>query len=409
MPDAEGFSVESLIQEANKAWDEPDDTPSGTELSDGGSPGTASAESPGSATTPEPNVLTDRGDGRDPKGRFVSKEMGQQDPARPEDASAKAPPSSVPDPSVPTPGAAKALSETPPGPDGGPAQPYSVRFGGRDFDVPGAVRTATHTVIPNDQEPVISRYIGMGLKYETERDQIKRDKAQTAIEREMFSAETGPVMEAVKELFDIVGQKDEEVFADQLTKYAWELRGELPLLRERMELNRQRQQFEIERRMSAPDPEAVAQQLFQGAVETVRGHIGQWQHDPQVQSLHQDDWQWVEGRVQRDPAFFLQRAGQRLSPEEQHAGVNPGEVYFNQQKLVDLVNDRLEWRVELERRDKEARQAVEVAKQNAVRQAGAVPPPPPAGGADLSTSQRDDSPKKYQTLDELKKDLGVSW
>jgi hypothetical protein len=249
----------------------------------------------------------------------------------------------------------------------------------------------------------------MGLKYETERDQIKRDKAQTAIEREMFSAETGPVMEAVKELFDIVGQKDEEVFADQLTKYAWELRGELPLLRERMELNRQRQQFEIERRMSAPDPEAVAQQLFQGAVETVRGHIGQWQHDPQVQSLHQDDWQWVEGRVQRDPAFFLQRAGQRLSPEEQHAGVNPGEVYFNQQKLVDLVNDRLEWRVELERRDKEARQAVEVAKQNAVRQAGAVPPPPPAGGADLSTSQRDDSPKKYQTLDELKKDLGVSW
>ena len=407
MPDAQGFSVESLIDEANKAWDEPDDTPSGTELSDGGSPDAASAESPAPGSTPEPNVLTDRGDGRDPKGRFVSKETGQQDPARPEDDPAKAAPS--PAPSLPTPEAAKAPLENPPGPEGGPAQPYSVRFGGRDFDVPGAVRTATHTVIPNDQEPVVSRYIGMGLKYETERDQIKRDKAQTAIEREMFTAETGPVMEAVKELFAIAGLQDEEQFATEFTKYAWELRNSLPILRERMELSRQRQELAVRERVNAPDPETVAQQLFQGAVETVRGHIGQWQHDPTAKALHQEDWQWVEGRVQRDPAYFLQRAGQRLTQEEQQAGVSPGEVYFNQQKLVDLVNDRLEWRTELEHRDQEARRAVEVAKQNAVRQAGSVPPPPPAGGADVSTSERDDSPKKYSSMAELKKDLGVSW
>jgi len=409
VPDGSGFSVESLIDEANRAWDRPDDTPSGTEpqaTEDTASPEVRSAESP----TPEPStqeVVTDRGDGRDAKGRFAPKgePAGKQDQAAevPEDAvSPTQEPKAEAPPETPLGEAAKAVEDQ--------AQPYSVRFNGRDYEIPGAVRTEGHLVIPIEQEETISRYVGMGLKYETERETVKQEKARLAVEREMFTAETGPVMEEVKRLFEIAGLPDEEQFATAFTQYAWELRNSLPLLRERMELSKQRQEIAIQKRMNAPDPEVQAEQLATSTFTTAQQHLSTWRTDPQLKSFKDEDLGWVMNRVQRDPASFLKRAGERLTPTEAEAGVSPGEVYFNQTKLLELVNDRLEWRTELERRDAEARKAVAEAKKNALRQAnGVVNPPPVSGGADGPPSPESTGPKQYTSLDDLKRDLGVAW
>lgn len=396
------FSVESLINEANQAWDEPDDTPSGVDVATNESPATPGAEP--TAEPPTQEVL-DRGDGRDPKGRFAPK--GEK-PVE------QVPEAKAPDAAIPTQAAAEATPETPPGQaevEQGSPESYSVRFGGQDYQIPGAVRTESHVVIPREQEETVNRYIGMGLKYETEREAIKREKAQTAVEREIFTAETGPVMEEVKNLFDICSLPDEQQFAEAITAYVWKLRESIPILKERMELSKKRQELTIKERMSAPDPEEVAQHLHQTSVTTAEAHLASWKQDPQTKPLTETDWQWVQGRVKADPAYFLQRAGRQVTSEEAQAGVSPGEVYFNQAKLSDLVNIRLEHRRDLARAVEAQKQAVSLAKENAVRQAaGSVPPPPASGGADAAPAKAEESGnKKYGSLDELKKDLGVSW
>ncbi len=403
VPDVQGFS-ESLISEATKAWDEPE-TSTGDAPPSAESPVVTGAESSTTEEVSNQPVVADRGDGRDDKGRFAPK--GEKPAEAPQDPGAKAP-----DATSPTQQPAEATPETPQGEveAEGTAEPYSVRFGGRDFAIEGAVRTGSHIVIPATQEQTINRYIGMGLKYETERETIKRDKAQTAIEREMFAAETGPVMEEVKRLFEICGLQDENQFAEAFTAYAWELRNSLPMLKERMELSKQKQELEIQRRMSAPDPEQVVAGLANGAVETAKSHLTDWKTDPQTKGLVDSDWTWIQARVEKDPTYFLQRAGQRLTEAELEAGVQPGEVYFNQEKLVDLVNLRLEHRKDLANAIAAQKQAVAIAKENAVRkQAGSVPPPPASGGADAAPVPEVAAAKKFGSMDELKKDLGVGW
>ena len=251
----------------------------------------------------------------------------------------------------------------------------------------------------------------MGLKYETERETIKREKAQTAVEREMFVAETGPVMEEVKNLFEICSLPDEQKFAEAITDYVWKLRQSIPILKERMELSKTRQELAIKERMSAPDPEQVAQQLHQSSVTTAEAHLASWKQDPQTKPLTETDWAWVQGRVKSDPAYFLQRAGKQLTADEQAQGITPGEVYFNRAKLEDLVGIRLEHRREIAKAVVAQKQAVSLAKQNAVRQAaGSVPPPPASGGADAAPAKAEEgADRKYKNLDELKKDLGVGW
>jgi hypothetical protein len=406
VPDGSGFSVESLISEATKAWDEPDDTPPGSDTAapDTESPEGASAESPPQEQS-STEVVADRGDGRDSKGRFAPKGEAQE-----QDAGAKAPDAVPPSPTAEP--QAEATPQTPPGTEEAVAdqpQPFSVRFAGQDYAIPGAVRTANHIVIPADQESAVSRLIGRGLKYDATEHTLKEEKSRLAIQQEMFAAETGPVMEEVKRLFEIAGLPDENQFAEAFTKYAWELRQSLPLLRERMDLSKQRQEIEIQRRMSAPDPEVQAAQLAEGAVTTAQQHLSQWRSNPQVKSMTDDDWGWINNRVARDPAAFLARAGERLTPEEEQAGVRPGEVYFSTDKLLGLVNDRFEWRSELVHRDTEARKAIEQAKSNAVKLANGTVPPPPTGAADSAQRKDEDEPKVFTSLDDLKKDLGVFW
>lgn len=410
-PDGSGFSEESLIQEAFKAWDTPDEPTSGTEPPENTPPEASGAE-PVATDPPSPDVLTDRGDGRDSKGRFAPKGE-KQETAGTGEAEA---PDATPSPTQAT--KAEAAPETPPGSNEPPkaedavtAEPFSVRYNGTDYAIPGAVRTDTHILIPRDQEDLIGRYIGRGLRFDTERETFKQERARLAVEREMFTAETGPVMEEVKRLFEIAALPDEEEFAKQFSAYAWQLRTELPLLRERMELSKKRQELAIRERLSQPDPEVQVQQLATSTIETAENHLTRWKSDPQTKAMTEDDWQWVRGKVTKDPANFLSRAGERLTPEEQQAGIQPGEVYFREDRLVELVNDRMEQRRAITEAIEAQKKAVALAKENATRRAApTVPPPPTSGGADTApVSVENGGPEQFKNLEELKRALNVAW
>jgi hypothetical protein len=364
---------DSLSDEARAHWDKLDSE----------SPLTPEATPEPPVSTPEAPTVADtasRGDGRDEKGRFTRK-GDPETPAPPQDPSAKAPEGEVPKVDPPTPETpANATHEKPPGEGTSPeaSQGYSVRYGGRDYEVPGAVRTATHTTIPNDQIDTVTRYIGMGLKLENERGTLQREKAELSVRREMFQAETGPVMEEVKNLFALTADPNDEAFAEKWLQYGLELRAQMPLLKERMELAKQRQEFEIQKRANLPDPETRAQQLNQNATEAATGHLQAFQRHPEFKALIQADWDAVETRVKRDPTAFLRRAGQRLTPEEQQAGVEPGEVYFDIDRLVGVVEERLSVRNEVLLAEQRAKQEIKIATENASRMQREVIPPPPA-------------------------------
>lgn len=255
---------------------------------------------------------------------------------------------------------------------------YAVRYGNRDYEVPGAVRTATHTVIPNESIETVTRYIGMGLKLESERSTIQREKAHLNVEREMFQAETGPVMEEVKNLFSLTADPVDESFAEKWLRYGLELRASMPILKERMELSKKRQELEIERRASLPDPEQQAAMLARNATEAATGHLQDFQRHPQFKPLTKGDWEGIQTRVNQNPNVFLRQAGQRLTPDEQAAGVEPGEVYFNYDRLMELVEDRLSTRTELQKEAERANQAIKIATENAARSQRETVPPPPA-------------------------------
>lgn len=408
--DGTGFSVESLIEQATRAWDEPDESPpetGGASRADEVPPTETGVESGAVAQEGTP---ADRGDGRDAKGRFAPK--GEKEVQDPQDQPAKAADENVDSPTQAP--KAEATPETPPGDavvGEVTASPFTVRFGGKDYGIEGAVRTDTHILIPAAQEETVGRYIGMGLKYETERGQIKQEKAQLSVEREMFTAETGPVMEEVKNLFAICAIQDPNEFAEKFSAYAWELRTSLPLLRERMELSKSRQELEVQRRMAAPDPETVAQQHSSLAFDTAKNHLADWKRDPQTKAMTDEDWRWIEARIQRDPLYFLHRAGERLTAEESEAGVQPGEVYFAVPKLLDVVNTRLEHRRDLVSALEAQKKAVSLAKENAIRQSRTtVPPPPASGGADAAPAAiEENGNKKFGSMAELKKALGVAF
>lgn len=369
---------DQMSTEARDYWNSLEESNLPTETT----PESTESITPTQEATPEtaaPEKAVDRGDGRDEKGRFASKGAAETQ----ETPSAKAEAEGEP----PTQEAEKAPG-TPPGtvPQLDTPQevmePYGVRYGGKDYVVPGAVRTSTHLVIPVDQEANITKYLGMGLKLEHEREAMRQEKAQVQSERELFQAEVGPVMEEVKRLFDLARIQDDEQFVTALVQYGAKLRQDLPLLEERMKFSKERAQWDIQRRQNQPDPEVFQQQLVQGAQQTAQQHIASMKAMPVAKEMTDEDWTWVQQRFQQDPMSFMGRAGERLTPEEEAAGVRPGEFYFLEDRFRDLAQLRLETRRELVRTAEAHRKAIEqatkTAKDNATRLAGETAPPPPA-------------------------------
>lgn len=394
------FDVDAVVQEGiaelNTADEAVQETPPDT---------TADA----TETSSEP---ADRGDGRDAQGRFVARAT---DP----ESTQEAPPAEAAADATPTPDPAKADAEAPredtpaqeATPDA-PAEPFAVRYGGRDLVVTGSVVTKEGIVIPLDQGETVRTLIGKGLKLDETREQLRRERIEVEAAKSTAKAETDALRGELEQLFAVAQIADDGEFARKGLEYLLELRQSLPLLRDRMELAKAKADFELQRRAAEPDPEQRAAELNRAFDVTVQQEMTRLRAHPELKAMQDADWQWIEQRIRSDPGQFLHRVGSQLQPWEQEHGFTPGEVVWHGPRFHELVKVRQQYRNDLlaatENGRKAQAEAARIAAQNARRQAAEAPPPPPAATpAGATPAPSTTTSQKPATYEDLRKELGL--
>lgn len=397
---------ESELDDAIGEWLDAEDAAGSPETAE------ASAETAADAETRDaPIEANDRGDGRDAKGRFAPKGAESADspeaPPANADASAQPMPGS---PEVPPADAGTVPAEPPQeNADALEVQPLVVRVGQQDHAIPGAVVTPHGAVIPPESLQHLHEVYGRGIKYEAERQHIKTEKAQLAYERETHGVQ---MREAMREWDHFVGlaravgeAKDEQqslAALEALAQYGLDFIHKEPLLRERMDLARERAEIEVRRRSEAPDPEMQATQLRQATEQQVVGLFQQMQQAEPYKALTERDYSQLLARVHQEPQRYLRRAGERLTQEEAQAGVEPGELYFHQGALLadaDLVAQVRREAQANEAKHRQALSAVQKAQEENQKRAAApkVQPPKPKPAARPMPAHREE----VEDLDEF--------
>lgn len=396
----ESIDVDALVQDGMSEWPAPTEEP------------TPDATADAAETPSEP---TDRGDGRDAQGRFVAKAT---DPESEDTAPAEA---ATEHEATPTPDPAKAETETPreeapaqeTTPDA-PAEPFSVRYGGKDLVVTGSVVTKDGIVIPNDQGELVRTLIGKGLKLDETREQVRRERIEAEQIKATAKAETDALRGELDQLFAIAQIADDNTFAQKGLEYLVELRQSLPLLRERVAFAKERAEFELARKAAEPDPEQRAAELNRAFDVTVQQEMSRLRAHPELKGMTDADWQWIEQRVRSDPGVFLHRVGMQLQPWEQEHGFTPGETVWHGPRFHEVVRQRSQYRNDLNAAAENARkaqaEAARIARENEQRRGVAAPPPPPsaapAGSAPAKDTTTSRAPSSYE---ELRKELGLNF
>ena len=345
----------------------------------------AAAETPSDAPAP-------RDDGRDAQGRFTAKARAAADSldAPAANAAESAQPTTPGEIQPPAADAAPA-TDTPPAPadEPFPMEPFVVRVGDRQHPIEGAVVTPHGLVVPPERVQDLHTLIGRGLKYDDERALIKRERATLHQERATHQAEVAPVLREIDQFFGMArALKDagtpeaQEAAAAQLIEYALQFASNEPLLKERMQFERERAEFELARQAQQPDPEESAAQLQQQTDATIVATVREWAQTEWGQHLTAQDWDALRQRVHSNPAMYLRRAGERVTAEEQAAGITPGEVYFNTPALEQDAQFVATIRREAVQREAQHKQALDAARkaaeENAKRLAAPKVPTPAA-------------------------------
>ena len=345
----------------------------------------AAAETPSDAPAP-------RDDGRDAQGRFVAKARTAADSLdAPAANAAESAQPTTPGETPPPAADAASATDTPPAPpdEPFPMEPFVVRVGDRQHPIEGAVITPHGLVVPPERVQDLHTLIGRGLKYDHERGTIKQERAQLHHERATHQAEVAPVLKEIGQFFDMArALKDagtpeaQEAAAAQLIEYALQFASNEPLLRERMQFERERAEFEMARQAQQPDPEESAAQLQQQTDTTVVATIREWAQTDWGKHLTAQDWDALRQRVHANPQLFLRRAGERVTAEEQAAGITPGELYFNTPALEQDAQFVASVRREATQREAQHQQALAAARkaseENAKRLAAPKVPTPAA-------------------------------
>lgn len=356
-------------------------------------------DSPSQETESERQERIDRGDGRDPQGRFVPK-GATNDPL-----SAVAPPASPADGTAPTQAAQAPLDGVTPPPDGtapplatsptsadpagrspdanaaaANAEPLVIPFGGTEFEIRGSRLTDDGLIVPKDQVQVLREFIGKGLKMEHERAAIKHEKAAVRQERELAAAEKKAFASQVDEQFAIAAMPDEMQFAEAWLAYGLELRSALPTLQRERELSQREAKLALQQRVNEPEPEEIQAQTEAAVAGAIQEQIAEWQQHPDLKVLTPADWAQVQQAALRDPGLYFYHVGARPTRQEQAAGLAPGDLAFRADRLGEAVSTRLSLRQEFVAEQQRMKQAAEEAKKVAALNASAMAKAPPVGG-----------------------------
>lgn len=297
--------------------------------------------------------ISDRGDGRDAQGRFAPKGQPAADSLDAPGANAAdgAQPKTPGTPAPPTDaGALQGTPEQSPPPESAlEVQPLTIRVGQTDHAIPGAVLTPHGAVIPPESLQHLHEVYGRGIKYAEERDTIKRERAQLTFERDAHRAEVAPVMREIDQIFGLFRQvasaptaEAQQTAVEKLLEYGLTFAQNEPLLKERMQFERERAEFQLTQRAQQPDVEEQATQIRTHVDHALDSLIQQAAGTEYGTLLTKEDWGRVKHMVHSNPTAYVGRAGQQLTAEEQAAGMAPGGMYLKLaaiEQQVGLIAD----------------------------------------------------------------------
>ncbi|MHB1310632.1 MAG: hypothetical protein ACYC3L_01355 [Gemmatimonadaceae bacterium] len=332
-------------------------------------------ESPPESTETDGAVGVDRGDGRDVHGKFVGK-AGEDAPTpvdgAPEVATEAAPAESVA-PNAP-------LTQA----DGDSTAPvdeaavWAVKAIGQEWEIPGSKVTPEGVVIPVASRELVEKYIGKGVKYESVEQQIREQRAQLQVE----AARVKHFETEVNRLLEIAAITDDQQFAEAMLAYGLELRDALPTLKREAALNEREAKLQMQQAMHQPDPDEQRELIEREMVGTVDELLNDMRQHPDFGALTARDYADLKAAILRDSRLYFYQAGDRLSPEEQAAGINPGDRVFDQRRAIAdgrrIATIRAEAKAEAEAARKAVEDAKRVAEQNAKKLAAAKVAAPPA-------------------------------
>lgn len=221
-------------------------------------------------------------------------------------------------------------------------RPFVFKGAGAEHALPGATELADGTVrIAKESVPqlkqLLGSYVGIREEWKTERKQLHRElrkATQSKSERETEA-------ELITGLFrDVRGMTPEEryIWAQQFDENAPKLEVEIAkaqLAREREEYQRERSgepQTEVERQ------EVLSEQLH----ENLRGSFQRLMSQPETAVLSPEDKRALWEKWSARPDRLVVRASKDM-PE---IGIKKGELYYDDDDIVDDIKDRIQVRTQ---------------------------------------------------------------
>lgn len=338
---------------------------------------------PETVDAPAVKDRTDRGDGRDARGRFAPGQEGA-----PEEGAAEVPEAGeVADPEAlaADPAALAAPVEVE---EDEPAQPFVVRYGSQDFEVPGSQifakeRTvpvkAGDMLIPAAEVATIRERAGQGVKYLAEKHEIKRAlfeaKAKGA-HAESVQREFSPEL---AKLWELAAIRDDDELITKGLAFLQQLREALPAVQARQQLAQREADIALREHMLAPDPEEISGRVATALDAEVEVTFRTAKAHPEFKELTDRDYDAVRAAVRGNTDLYAYQVGRSPTPDERAAGLRPGDFTYNERRVEAALRERLALRKEFLAERKKSEQSVKdakkVAAENAKKLAMAVPKP----------------------------------
>ena len=299
----------------------------------------------------------DRGDGRDVFGKWVGKGEEPVEAA----AEAETPTPVAPNPPLtPTEGDTTATAATP-----ATETPFAVKAIGQEWEVPGAKVTPEGIFIPAASRELVEKYIGKGVKYESVEQQTRQQRAELQVE----VARLKGFEQAIGQLEQIAAIADDQQFAEAALAAMLEFRDSLPTLKREAELNAREAKFQMQQAMHQPDADEQRELIEREMVGSVDELLHDMRQHQDFAALTERDYADLKTAILRDSRLYFYQAGDRLTAEEQAAGIMPGDRVFDMRRAIAegrrIHAIRSEAKAEADAARKAAEDAKRVAEHNA--------------------------------------------
>lgn len=259
--------------------------------------------------------------------------------------------------------------------------PFRVKYDRKEHEViPGALIREDGLLVPKEHIDKAHEMFGRALAFETQRAEMREQMARSRQSEATAKATEAALEQEVGRLFEIAAIPDDEAMAVAAVEYVLNLRQQRPLLEERVKLNRERAEFELQRELQAPDPAQHREEILQQVGHAAQENLSSFA--PYLEGLTEEDQATLLQRVMENPERYAYRTGNRLTKREIDAGAQPNQIVFDAEALYADAQLAHSYRQRIVGEAKQREAAIAATQRNATRdKAIPAPPPPPPNGS----------------------------